>query len=145
MRLLLCRRCCKSYTDLGLSSIKSSKYAPLKKSTTTLLETFRARCTHAMPAWSGENPTCRVSRAYHFVDNMVDAHCMRDEGGFTIYWLDVLRFIGLGLGYIQIKEYVNHVVEKAVRYPIVGMRRSMAIRLWLCTTVELTTLSRDDG
>ena len=32
-------------------------------------------------------------------------------------WL--LRFIGLGLGlgYIQFKEYVNHVVEKAVRCP----------------------------
>ena len=28
-----------------------------------------------------------ASRAYHFVDNMVDAHCVRDEGGFTVHWL----------------------------------------------------------
>ena len=39
---------------------------------------------------------CASSRAYHFFDNMVDAHCVRDEGGFTVHWL--LRVIGLGLG-----------------------------------------------
>ena len=42
----------------------------------------------------------RICRAYHFFDNMVDAHCVRDEGGFRVpvQWL---RFIGLvlGLGY----------------------------------------------
>ena len=33
--------------------------------------------------------------------NMVDAHCVRDEGGFTVHWLvGWWRFIGLGLGYI---------------------------------------------
>ena len=51
---------------------------------------------------------------------MVDAHCVRDEGSFTIHWL--LRFIGLGLrlglGCIQFEEYVNHVVKKAARYPL---------------------------
>ena len=29
------------------------------------------------------------SRDYHFFDNMVDAHCVRDEGGFTVHWLVV--------------------------------------------------------
>ena len=60
----------------------------------------------------------QTSRAYHFFDNLVDdTHCVRDEGGFTVHCL--LRFIrlGLGLGYEKFKEYVNHVVEKAVRYP----------------------------
>ena len=36
------------------------------------------------------------SRSHPFFDNMVDAHCVRDEGGFTVQWL--VRFIGLGLG-----------------------------------------------
>ena len=27
------------------------------------------------------------SGAYHFVEMMVDAHCVRDEGGFTLHWL----------------------------------------------------------
>ena len=42
---------------------------------------------------------------------MVDAHCVRDEGGSTVHWL--LRFIGLGLGlgYIKFKKYVNHMPE----------------------------------
>ena len=26
------------------------------------------------------------SRAYHFLYNMVDADCVRDEGGFTVHW-----------------------------------------------------------
>ena len=29
------------------------------------------------------------SRAYHLFDNMVDAHLVRDEGGFTVQWLVV--------------------------------------------------------
>ena len=49
------------------------------------------------------SPTSTVhSRAYHLVEKVVDAHCVRDEGGFTLHWL--VRFIGLvvvlGLGYI---------------------------------------------
>ena len=55
------------------------------------------------------------ARAYHFFENVVDAHCVRDEGGFTVHWL--LRFIRLGSGYICFREYVNHAVENAVRYP----------------------------
>ena len=45
---------------------------------------------------------------------MVDAHCVRDEGGFTLQWLvDAFHWVrvhgvGLGLGYIQCKECVNH-------------------------------------
>ena len=42
---------------------------------------------------------------------MVDAHCVRDDGGFTVHVHWLLRFIGLGLGYIQLKEYVNHMPE----------------------------------
>ena len=38
---------------------------------------------------------CASSTAYHFFDNMVYAHCVRDEGDFTVHWL--LRFIGVGL------------------------------------------------
>ena len=30
-----------------------------------------------------------ISGAYHFFDNMVDAHRVRDEGGFTLQWLVV--------------------------------------------------------
>ena len=44
---------------------------------------------------------------------MVDAHCVPEEGGFTLHWL-VLRFIRLGLsgiGYMEFKEYVNHFLE----------------------------------
>ena len=54
---------------------------------------------------------------------MVDSHCVRDEGGFTLQWL---RFIGLGsgLGYISCQEYVNHFFEYVVRYPLYG-------RTWL--------------
>ena len=50
----------------------------------------------------------RTSRAYHFFDNMVDAHCVTRRRGFhrTVQWL--LRFIGSGLGYtwLKKKEYV---------------------------------------
>ena len=45
---------------------------------------------------------------------MVDAGCVRDEGGFTLPWL--LRFIGLETGYMKFEDYVNHVIEKAVWY-----------------------------
>ena len=57
------------------------------------------------------------SRAYHLFDDMVDAHCVLDEGGFTVHWL--LRFIGLGVGYIYSSKSVPtmYVVEKAVRRP----------------------------
>ena len=63
-----------------------------------------------------------VSRAYHFFDNMVGAPCERDEGRFAVHWL--LRFIGSGqrLGNTLFQDYVNHVVEKAVRYPYVTTR-----------------------
>ena len=47
---------------------------------------------------------------------MVDEHCVRDGVGFIAQWL--LRSIGLGMGCIQFREYVNHVVETAVRYPL---------------------------
>ena len=40
------------------------------------------------------------SRAYHIFDNMDDAHCIRDEGGFTVHWLLCFIGLGLGLGYI---------------------------------------------
>ena len=42
-------------------------------------------------------------------------HTVNETKGYSPYngWL--VRFIGLGLGLYQ--EYVNHVVEKAVRYP----------------------------
>ena len=90
---------------------------------------------------------------------MVDAHCVRDEGGFTVQWLIVafhwdrvrvvnpfttgtpflgiilLEFsIGRDLGalkglrvYVRIipfEEHVNHVVEKAVRYPLISVNSS---------------------
>ena len=29
------------------------------------------------------------SRAYHSFDNMVDAYCVRNEGGSTVHWLIV--------------------------------------------------------
>ena len=32
---------------------------------------------------------CASIRAYHFFDNMVDAHCVRVIGGFTVRWLVV--------------------------------------------------------
>ena len=28
---------------------------------------------------------CRVSRAHHLFDNMVDAHFLRDEGDFAVH------------------------------------------------------------
>ena len=36
------------------------------------------------------------SRAYQFFDNMVDAHCARDEGVFTVQWL--IGRVSLGYG-----------------------------------------------
>ena len=61
---------------------------------------------------------------------MVDAHCVRDEGGFTVQWL--LRFIGLGLGYIYFNECVNHVFEKAISYPRIDCYRGIG-----CTAAAL--------
>ena len=57
-----------------------------------------------------------VSGAYHFFETMVDAHCTRRRGFHPTYngWL---RFIRLGLGHMKFMEYVNHFLEKAVRYP----------------------------
>ena len=62
-------------------------------------------------------------RAYHFFETMVDAHCVRDEGSFTVHWL--VGCVSLGrvrvraiLGCKLFREYVNHVVEKAVRYAL---------------------------
>ena len=50
---------------------------------------------------------------------MVDAHCcVRGERGLTVQWSLLLIGLRLGSGYINLKEYVNHVIlEKAVRYP----------------------------
>ena len=48
-------------------------------------------------------------------------HTVYETKGISPYIGWLFRFImlglGLGLGYISFKEYVNHVVEKAVRYP----------------------------
>ena len=33
------------------------------------------------------------SRAYHFFDNMVGAHCVRDEVGFTVQWLAAFHWV----------------------------------------------------
>ena len=36
---------------------------------------------------------CASSGAYHFFDNMVDTHCVRDEGGFTVQWLVAFHWV----------------------------------------------------
>ena len=62
-----------------------------------------------------------LGRAHHFFDNMVDAHCVRDEGRFAVQWL-VFAFhwvtsrvrgtIALLRGHVydiyHSKEYVNN-------------------------------------
>ena len=57
------------------------------------------------------------NKAYHVFETMVDARCVRDEGGFTLHWLVVAFHSIRAIGYIQFKEYVNHFLEKAVRCP----------------------------
>ena len=72
----------------------------------------------------GLTHTAVWSKAYRFFDNTVDAHGVRDEGGFTVRWLvGWLRFIGLGFGYISSKEYVNHFLEKEGKIPSLCTRR----------------------
>ena len=48
---------------------------------------------------------------------MVDAHCVRDEGGFTVHWLvvafDLINVrVKVRVQIIYCKQHVNHVVEK---------------------------------
>ena len=35
----------------------------------------------------------KKSRAYHLFETMVDAHCVRDEGGFTLHWLAAFHWV----------------------------------------------------
>ena len=52
---------------------------------------------------------------------MVDGHCVRDEGGSPyIGWLVAFHWISVGVRVYQVhnlREYVNHFLEKAVSYP----------------------------
>ena len=59
--------------------------------------------TTSVPADVSKLSETAVRRAYHFFDNMVDTHCVRDQGG-SVYetkgvspYMRWLRFIGLGL------------------------------------------------
>ena len=54
------------------------------------------------------------------VDNMVDAHCVLDEAGFTVHWL-VVAFhsvrVRIRVGYIYNLKSVPTMSSKAVRCP----------------------------
>ena len=48
------------------------------------------------------NAPDRVSRAYHFFDNVVDAHCcVRDALGFTVHWLVAFHWVR-----VRVRVYV---------------------------------------
>ena len=78
--------------------------------------------------WACASPTLpdrmmfRVSRAYHIFGKMVDAHCQRDEGRFTLHWLVAFQSVRVGFKvYIyNSNSYVHHFLELVVRYPLQG-------------------------
>ena len=87
-----------------------------------------------------------VRRAYHFLDNMVDAHssCVRDEGGFTVHVQWLLRFIGLvlGLGYMNYRLMSTMLSKKRIGTLFFSSNRERAStrrnRCYCCCFLTLT-------